>query len=158
SDAIKAQLQLQQQQRALQDAQLEMDRSRMELAVMIFPRFNESFTTVDDLENLAPVPSYEEMEKAAGEHNPQLRAGLAALRAANQQVAMAWGGFLPTLTLNYFYGIDANRFAVNGFDSASNSTFRSLGYSATATLQLPVWSWGAGRSKVKSAGLVRDQA
>src|SRR5262249_1378018 len=35
SDAIKAQLQLQQQQRALQDAQLEMDRSRMELAVMI---------------------------------------------------------------------------------------------------------------------------
>jgi outer membrane protein TolC len=158
SDAIKAQLQHQQQQRALQEAQLEMDRSRMQLAVVIFPNFNENFSIVDDLENIAPVPTYQEMEKAAGDRNPQLAAALASLRAANQQVAMAWSGFLPSLTLNYFYGIDANRFAANGFDPATNSTFRNLGYSATATLQLPVWNWGAGRSKVKSAGLVRDQA
>lgn len=158
SDAIKAQLQLQQQQRALQEAQLEMDRSRLELAVLIFPDFNANFSTVDDLENVAPVPAFQEMEKAAGERNPQLAAALASLRQANQQVAMAWGGFLPSLTLNYFYGIDANHFAVNGFDPATDSTFRNLGYSATATLQLPVWNWGAGRSRVKSAGLVRDQA
>src|SRR5215469_16049502 len=49
SDTIKAQLQFAQQQRALQDAQLDMDRSRLELAVMIFPNFNQDFTTVDDL-------------------------------------------------------------------------------------------------------------
>jgi len=158
SDTIKAQLQLQQQQRTLQDAQLEMDRSRLELSVLIFPNFNENFTTVDDLENIAPVPSYEEAEKSAGEKNPQLRVAIASLRAANQDVAVAWNSFLPSLTMDYAYGIDANQFAVNGFDPATQVRVRNLGYSAAATLQLPIWAWGAGRSKVKSAQLQRDQA
>lgn len=158
SDTIKAQLQFQQQQRALQDAQLEMDRSRLELALLIFPNFNENFTTVDDLENVEPLPSYAEVEKAGGDKNPQLRVALASLKAANQEVAVAWNSFLPSLTLDYFYGIDANRFAVNGFDPATGSTFRNLGYSATATLQFPIWNWGGGRSKVKSAELQRNQA
>jgi outer membrane protein len=158
SDTIKAQLQFRQQQRALQDAQLEMERSRLELAVLIFPNFNENFTTVDDLENVEPLPSYQEVETAAGDKNPQLRVALASLKAANQEVAVAWNSFLPSLSLDYFYGIDANRFAVNGFDPATGSTFRNLGYSAAATLQLPIWNWGTGRSKVKSAELQRDQA
>src|SRR6266700_7353991 len=158
SDTIKAQLQFQQQQRALQDAQLEMERSRLELAVLIFPNFNENFTTVDDLENVEPLPSYQEVETSAGDKNPQLRVALASVKAANQEVAVAWNSFLPSLSLDYFYGIDANRFAVNGFDPATGSTFRNLGYSAAATLQLPIWNWGAGRSKVKSAELQRNQA
>jgi len=158
SDTIKAQLQTQQQQRTLQDAQLEMDRSRLELAVLIFPSFNENFTTVDDLENIAPLPSYEEAEKSAGEKNPQLRVAIASLHAANQEVAVAWNGFLPSLTLDYAYGIDANQFAVNGLEPGTQARIRNLGYSAAATLQLPIWSWGAGRSKVKSAQLQRDQA
>jgi outer membrane protein TolC len=158
ADTIKAQLQLQQQQRSLQDAQLEMDRSRLELAVLVFPTFNENFTTVDDLENIEPLPSYQEAEKIAGSANPQLAAAVASLKAANQEVAVAWNSFLPSLSLDYFYGIDANRFAANGFDPLTRQTFRNLGYSATATLQLPVWNWGASRSKVKSADLQRDQA
>src|SRR5262249_8198510 len=158
SDTIKAQLQLQQQQRTLQDAQLEMERGRLELAVLIFPNFNENFATVDDLENMEPLPSYEEAEKSAGDGNPQLRMALASLKAANQEVAVAWNSFLPAITLDYAYGIDANRFAVNGFDPAPRNTFRNLGYSAAATLQLPIWNWGTARSKVKSAGLQRDQA
>ncbi len=157
ADTIKAQLQFQQQQRALQDAQLEMDRSRLELAVLIFPSFNENFITVDDLQNIEPLPSYQEAEKAAGDTNPQLGAALASLRAANQEVAVAWNSFLPSLSLDYFYGIDANHFAVNGFDKTIGP-FRNLGYSATATLQIPIWNWGANRSKVKSAELQRDQA
>src|SRR6266704_5731646 len=94
ADTIKAQLQQQQQQRALQEAQLEMERSRLELAVLIFPNFNENFTTVDDLENVEPLPSYQEVETAAGDKNPQLRVALASLKAANQEVAAAWSGFL----------------------------------------------------------------
>ena len=166
SDTIKAQLQFEQQQRALQDAQLEMDSKRLELAVMIFPNFNQDFTTVDDLENIQPLPSYQEAEANASKENPQLGAALAAMRAANQVVAVAWNGFLPTLNLDYFYGIDANQFAVNGttrsFDPITQtvvvSQFRNLGYSAVATLDLPIWNWGAARSKLKSAHLVRDQA
>jgi len=158
SDTIKAQLQQQQQQRALQEAQLEMERSRLELAVLIFPNFNENFTTVDDLENLGPLPLYQEIEALAGNNNPQLRVALAQLRAANQEVAAAWSGFLPSMTFDYFYGIDATHFAVNGFDPSTGRNVRNLGYEATATLELPIWNWGAGRSKVKSADLQRNQA
>ncbi|HEX6802871.1 MAG TPA: TolC family protein [Terriglobales bacterium] len=166
SDTIKAQLQLQQQQRGLQDAQLAMDRSRLDLAVIIFPNFNQDFTTVDDLANIPPLPSYQEAESSAGRENPQLGAALAAMRAANQEVAVAWNGFLPSLSLDYFYGIDASQFAVNGtsrtFDPLTHSImenrFRNLGYSAMATLDLPLWSWGAARSRVKSAHLARRQA
>ena len=35
---------------------------------------------------------------------------------------------------------------------------RNLGYAATATLQLPVWNWGANRSRLKQADLRREQA
>jgi outer membrane protein TolC len=160
SDTIKSQLQLQQQQRALQDAQLEMDRSRLELAVIIFPNFNENFTIVDDLENLGALPLYPEIETLAGNRNPQLAVALASLRAANQEVAIAWNSFLPSLSLDYFYGIDANNFGVNGFDRTvfPPRPVRNLGYAAVATLNLPIWNWGASRSKVKAAELDRDQA
>ncbi len=160
SDTIKAQLQQQQQQRALQDAQLEMDRSRMELAVIIFPNFNENFSAVDDLENLQPLPSFQEAEAQAGKQNPQLAAALASLRAANQEVAVAWNSFLPSLGFDYFYGIDANQFATKGIDDSvfPHRRVDNLGYSAAATLDIPIWNWGAGRSKVKSAHLQRDQA
>jgi outer membrane protein len=160
SDSIKAQLQLQQQQRALQEAQLEMDRSRMELAVIIFPSFNENFSAVDDLENIQSLPSFQEAEAQAGKQNPQLAAALASLRAANQEVAVAWNSVLPSLGLDYFYGIDANNFAANGFEPGTfpRRPVRNLGYAAWATLDLPIWNWGASHSKVKSAHLQRDQA
>lgn len=160
SDTIKSQLQLQQEQRALQDAQLEMERSRLELAVIIFPSFNENFTVVDDLENLGALPPYSDVETLAGNRNPQLAVALATLKAANQEVAIAWNSFLPSLSLDYFYGIDANQFAVNGRDTTvfPPRPVRNLGYSAVATLNIPIWNWGASRSKVKAANLERDQA
>ena len=65
---------------------------------------------------------------------------------------MARRGYLPTLVLDYFYGIDANHFAVN------TDGFRNLGYAATATLNIPVWHWGAIESRVKQAELQQHQA
>jgi outer membrane protein TolC len=115
---------------------------------------------VDDLENLQPLPSFQEVEAQAGKENPQLAAALASLRAANQEVAVAWNSFLPSLGLDYFYGIDANNFATNGFEVGTFPVrpIRNLGYAAWATLDVPIWNWGASRSKVKSAHLQRDQA
>jgi outer membrane protein TolC len=160
SDTIKAQLQFQQQQRALQDAQLAMDRARLDLAVLIFPNFNENFTTVDDLENLGALPSFSEVETLASKANPQLSAALAAMKVANQELAVAWNGFLPSLSVDYFYGIDANQYAVNGLDQTifPPRPVRNLGYSVVATLDIPIWNWGATRAKVKSAQLERNQA
>lgn len=153
SDVIKAQIQFQQQQRDLLEAELEMNRNRLELAVLIFPDFNENFTVVDDLQMPEPLPTFAEVQAAAANRNPELRAALAALREANEEVAAAWNGFLPSLSLDYFYGIDANQFATRAPDGT-----RNLGYAATATLQWPVWNWGANRSKLKQADLRRQQA
>ncbi len=153
SDVIKAQIQSNQQQRELQEADLEMNRSRLELAVLIFPDFNQNFNVVDDLQTPEPLPVFQEVEAAAANKNPELRAALAALQEAKQEVAVAWNGFLPSLSFDYFYGIDANQFATRAPDGRHN-----LGYAASATLQLPVWNWGANRSKLKQASLRREQA
>jgi outer membrane protein TolC len=153
SDVVKAQIQAQTQQRELQEAELEMNRSRLELAVLVFPDFNENFAIVDDLQTPEPIPTFAEAQSAAGRKNPELRAAMAALNQARQEVAVAWNGFLPSLSFDYFYGIDANQFAIR----APNGD-RNLGYAATASLQLPVWNWGANRSKVKQANLRRQQA
>jgi outer membrane protein TolC len=155
SDVIKAQIQTNQQQRELQEAELEMNRSRLELAVLIFPDFNQNFSVVDDLQTPEPLPAFQEVEAAAANKNPELRAALAALQQAKAEVAVAWNGFLPSLNLDYFYGIDANQFATY---SPLPNRHRNLGYAASATLQLPVWNWGANRSKLKQAGLRREQA
>ena len=158
SDVIKAQIQSQQQERDLQESELEMNRSRLELAVLVFTDFNENFSVVDDLQTPEPLPSLPETQAAAARRNPELRAALGALQEARQAVGVAWSGFLPSVKLDYFYGIDADHFATRQFDPVSQLSVRNLGYAATATLQLPVWNWGANRSKLKQASLLREQA
>ncbi|MCU1304289.1 MAG: outer rane efflux protein [Candidatus Sulfotelmatobacter sp.] len=152
ADVVKASIQSQQQQRDLQETQLAMQRSRLDLAVLIFPSWNQNFNVVDDLQTPEPLPPFTDVQVAGKKNNPDLRAALAALAVANHQVSAAWGGLLPSLSVDYFYGIDSNKFAtrVNGV--------RALGYSAVATLQIPIFNWGADRSKLKQAELRRDQA
>jgi outer membrane protein TolC len=149
---IKARIQAQQQQRELQEAQLDMDRNRLDLAVLLFPDFNQNFAVVDDLQAPEPLPPFAEIEVAGKKNNPDLRAALAAYEGANHEVTAAWGGLLPSLSVDYFYGIDSNQFAIR------TDGVRNVGYSAVASLQIPIFSWGADRSKLKQAELRRDQA
>lgn len=158
SDVIKAQIQQQQQHRDLQEAELEMTRRRLELSVLVFPDFTENFSVVDDLQMPEPLPAFDEVQTAAAAKNPELRAAMETLRASKQEVIGAWNGFLPSLSLDYFYGIDATHYAIHQVDPASGQVFRNLGYAAIATVQLPVWNWGANRSRLKQAELRRDQA
>jgi outer membrane protein TolC len=153
ADVLKASIQSQQQDRALQEAQLDMERTRLDLAVLLFPDFNQDFAVVDDLQTPEPLPAFADVEVLAKKNNPELRAALAALETAKHEVTAAWGGLLPSLTMDYFYGIDANQFAVK-----DRNGVRNLGYSAVATLQIPIFSWGADRSKLKQAELRRDQS
>jgi len=152
ADVIKARIQTQQQERDLQEARLDMEKSRLDLAVLLFPDFNQDFNVVDDLQTPEPLPLFPEVEAAGKKNNPELRASLSALEAANQGITAAWGGLLPALSVDYFYGIDSNKFAVR------TDGVRNLGYSAVATLQIPIFSWGSDRSKLKQAELRRDQA
>lgn len=152
SDVIKAQLQTQQQQRDLREAGLGRNKSRLDLAVLLFRDFNENFAVVDDLASFEALPSFDEVTAAGTRNNPDLRGAQAALRQAAREVTSAWGGVLPSVSLDYWYGIDANRFAtrVGGVNT--------LGSAAAATLQFPIWSWGANFSKVKQANLQKKQA
>ncbi len=152
SDVIKAQLQYNQRQRDLQEAQLAMSKARLVLAVLLFPNFNQNFTVVDDMSSASPLPSRQEVQQLASRNNPDLRAALASAEAGNFEVLAARSKFVPTLALDYFYGIDANHFAVSSFG------VRNLGYAAFATLNIPVWNWGATLSKVRQAELRRSQA
>jgi outer membrane protein TolC len=153
SDVIKAELQAQDRRRQMQEAQLALLNARLDLAVLIFPDFNDNFEVADDLHAETPLPTLGEVQQQAAKGNPDVRAALEAARAAGADVTGAWGGYLPSLSLDYWYGIDATRFAVNGPNGVSN-----LGSSAAATLNIPIWNWGATQSRVKQAQLRRAQA
>jgi outer membrane protein len=153
SDVIKAELQATDRRRALQEAQLGLLNARLDLAVLLFPDFNENFEVSDDLHAPAPLPTLGEVQQQAARDNPDVRAALESARAAGFDVTGARAGYLPSLTVDYWYGIDAPQFAVNGPGGVSN-----LGSSAAATLNIPIWNWGATQSRIKQAQLRRDQA
>ncbi len=152
SDVIKAQLQANDRRRDLRESQLALDKARVELAVLLFPDFNQDFSVVDDLRLAQPLPAMDEVRLLAEKNNPDLRAAFAQLSVARDDVLVAWGGHLPSLSFDYWYGVDATHFAVR------TNGIQNLGYAAAATLSLPIWDWGAVQSKVKQAELKRDQA
>lgn len=159
SDVIKAELQAQDRRRLLQEAQLGLLNARLDLAVLIFPDFNENFETADDLHARVPLPPRDEFEAEAARENPDVRAALATVQAASNDVLGARSGYLPSITLDYWYGIDAEHYAT--YSPALpplTGKVSNLGSAAMASLTLPLWNWGATQSKVRQAELRRDQA
>jgi outer membrane protein TolC len=156
SDVIKAELQMQERRRQLLEAQLGFLNSRLDLAVLIFPDFNDNYEVADDLHSAVPLPTLAEVQQQAARDNPDLRAALAAVREAGSGVTGARAGYLPSLALDYWYGIDAPRFAANSV--INGQRFSNLGSSASATLSVPIWNWGATQSRIKQAQLRRSQA
>ena len=154
ADVLKADLQQAQRERELQDAQLVAEKARLDLGVLLFRDPTVPYTLARDLQQQPPaLPSRGEMEANAKSANPDVRAAMASLRAAEFGVTSSAAAYLPDLTLAYNYGIDADRFAVH-----DASGIRNLGYAATATLDIPVWDWLATRAKVKQSQLARDVA
>jgi outer membrane protein len=159
SDAIKAELQAQDRRRQLQEAKLVQLNARLDLAVLLFPDFNDNFEIGEDLHGNVALPPRPEFEAQAAQGNPEIRAALAATQAAAHEVNAARAGYFPSIALDYFYGIDAPQYAVNGSTPGPKSIkYSNLGYSAVASLNLPIWNWGATQSRVRSAELQRTQA
>jgi outer membrane protein len=157
ADVIKAELQSRERQRQLQEAQLGWLNARLDLSVLIFPDFNDSFEVAEDLHAAVPLPTLPEVQERAARDNPDVRAALETVRESNHDVFGMRAGYLPSLTFDYFYGIDAQRFAVNSVAS-NGQKFSNLGSSAMATLNIPIWNWGTTQSRIKQAELRRDQA
>lgn len=161
SDVIRAQIDLQQRQRDLREAQLVIDKAKIALGVLIFPIFTFQFSVVDDLQQLALVPPMEEVQSQAAASSPELAEAKASIGAAGYDVSVARYAYIPSLALDFFYGIDANQFALRTQHPTADPRLeyrQNLGYVAQATLNIPVWNWGATRSKIKQAELRRDQA
>lgn len=160
SDTIKAELQYTGQEQVLREAKLLMDTARLDVAVLLFRDFDQNFTLVDDL-NLPPtLPALDDVRAMAERENPDLKAANAAVRAATTDVTLARQAYLPSLTADLAYGIEANAFALHS-TVASNpekGPLPNLGYFLTVSLNVPIWDWGTRASKVRQAALKRDQA
>jgi outer membrane protein TolC len=151
ADVIKAELTQQQRTRDVEDAKLAASKAHLELGVLLFADPRTAFQT----EAVAPpvLPDRAEVEADASKNNAELKSALAALHASDAGVLSARAAYLPDLGLNFTYGVDAPQFAVNGPDAS-----RNLGYSASATLDIPVWDWLSTEHKVKQSEIRRDLA
>lgn len=160
SDVIKFQLQSDAQERALREADLAMEEARLDLAVLLFPNFDQHFEVVDDLHLAPALPSLEEVQMLALRENPALKVAFETAHAANLDVSIARQAFLPSLTVDVDYGIEANAFALRSRVAADPAAGRlpNLGYFVTASLNIPVWDWGANLSKLRQAHIRRQQS
>jgi outer membrane protein TolC len=152
ADVVKAQLQQQQRQRDLADAELAAEKARLELGVLLFADPRTKYSTQEPAA-AEPLPSRDDVNGAAAKNNPEIRSALANLRASDAEVSSAKAAYLPDLALNFTYGIDAPQFAKRGPDNAQN-----LGYSMSATLDIPVWDWFSTQKRVKQSEIRRDVA
>lgn len=150
ADVVKAQLETQQKQRDLADAILAAERARLELAVLLFPDPRTPYT-LEMPQVSSALPEKPEVESAAAKNNPELRSAFASLKESDADVAAARAAYLPELGLNFTYGIDAPQFAAKGPDAV-----RNLGYSASVTVDIPVWDWLSTQHRVKQSEIRRD--
>ncbi|MEO7030371.1 MAG: TolC family protein [Acidobacteriaceae bacterium] len=151
ADVIKAEITLLQRQRDLADARLLIQKSRLDLGVLLFADPRTPYTVT--LPAPGPLPERATVEAAANKNNPEIGSALAFVRARGLGIGLARAALFPSLALNYAYGIDAQQFAVNAPDGT-----RNLGYSASATLDIPIWDWLATEHKVKQAQILHDAA
>jgi len=107
---------------------------------------------VDDLQSPKPLGPIDEIQALVGSTSPELQAAQMALKQEAYGVKAAKNANLPSLSFDWWYGINANQFAINGPEG------RNLGNSAQVTLNIPLWNWGVARSKVRQAELRQRQA
>ena len=153
ADVVKADLAYQQRQREFEDATLAAEKSRLDLGVLLFPDPRTPYTLADQSQTPEALPDQPSIEAAAARNNPDLRSALEALHAAHSEVLAARASYLPTLGFNYTYGIDAPQLAVNGPDGV-----RNLGYSASASIDFPLWDWFATHDRIRQSELHEQAA
>jgi outer membrane protein len=166
---IKAHLSVLQRQRDVQDSQLAIQKAKIALAVLIFPDLQLNYDIVDDASQIGLLPPIQEANSQANATSPDLRSAQGGLKQARLGVTVARYAYLPSFGLDFWYGIDANQFAVRTnypTPASGRSTLpnylvpyrENLGFSAAATLIVPIWNWGSIRSRVTQATLRRRQA
>src|ERR1700730_7812237 len=88
----------------------------------MFPTLNKNFSVVDDVDSAQALPPFSEVQAMAEKENPDLRVAVETLRASDLDVTAAKTAFLPTLTIEADYGIEANKFALRSIQAACPDT------------------------------------
>lgn len=146
SDVLKAELQWEQRQRDRSDAALQAHQTRESLGVLLFPDPATPYVLTDPLDSMMTLPDQNEIERLAAQANPELQSATAGLTAANANLLAARADYLPSLSFDYYYGLDAPMFARVGPLGE-----RFLGYSASAGINIPVWDWFTTHDRVKQS-------
>jgi outer membrane protein TolC len=157
---IKAQIQYDQQSQAFQEAALAMSKARLDLAVLLSPNLDLNFSLVDDMDQPPALPPFNDVAAMAAHENQDVRAAMEALRASRSDVSIARAAFFPTLSLDGVYGIESNAIGLRAVDAAfpELGPVPTPGYFITASLNVPIWNWGATLSKLRQAEYRRQQA
>ena len=152
ADVIKAEIQQQQRQREVTEAKLAVAKARLELGVLLFPDPAAAYDLVP-LNAPPPLPDRTAVEAAARANSPELRSALASFLMTEANTYAARAALLPELGVNVTYGIDAPQFAKGGPQNT-----RNLGYSGSASLDLPLWDWLTSERKIKETRILQDAA
>src|SRR6185295_6333803 len=83
ADSIRAQIDLQQRQRDVQEAETSIEKAKIALGVLIFPNFSSFFDVVDDLQPPAMLPIFAEADVQARGTNPDVKAAAAGVQQAD---------------------------------------------------------------------------
>ena len=153
ADVIKAQLQYQQRERDVLDAQTNVLKAKMALGVILFSDLAQQYNISDDLRADAPLLPLEEVQSLAMSNSPEIRGAESGLKQSEAGIALAKAAYYPSVAVDYFFGIDANVLNTRGPGDRKN-----LGSVVQGTVTVPIWNWGATRSKVRQAELQRQQA
>ncbi|MGC8549295.1 MAG: TolC family protein [Acidobacteriaceae bacterium] len=157
ADVVKAMIQLADNQVNLQNTQLAQEQARIALALLIFRHANRNYVLVDDPAHILKLPAFVKAQQEAAANDPQVDAAVKTEKAAHKALDAARFGYLPTLSFDYNFGIDANAFAMQT-TQPDGSRIQNLGYSASASLSVPLFTWGATHSKVKVAKYQQQEA
>lgn len=153
ADVVKAELQTEQRERDVSDAQLAIEKGRLALGVLLFPDFQQNFSVMDDIEQPPALEPLEQLRQQAQAKSPELRIAQAGIRQEKADISAARAAYLPAPYMDYFYGIEANQLAIYNHDHQNN-----LGSVFDVGVNIPIWSWGATQSKVRQAQLREQQA
>src|SRR5437588_5394629 len=104
ADVVKAQLQAQQRERDVMEAQLAVEKAKVALGVILFADVGQEYGIVDDLKELSALPAFDEVQAKALQTSPDIRAAQAAVQQAGFGIASARGAYIPSLVIDYFYG------------------------------------------------------
>src|SRR5579883_1751386 len=94
ADVVKAQLQVQQRERELQDAAAAYEKARIGLSVLIFPSYGQAYTLADDLDTVTELPPFPDLQTRATTNSPDLRVAEATVNQQNYALRSAKSGYL----------------------------------------------------------------